>query len=249
MNMGLDTLINVGWNILTLIPNAFKLTRDWWNFRRPASKIFGRMLDEKNEVLIFLKDFIVKNNTLSDPKLISSEGPTTQLHPNIDKVWAEAEARGAADIFNVIGDLGKRKKLELSEMSTGYGIWNKDMIVLGAQAMKCMDFYEVMEKVAYSMDETNIYDKQTGKVIERENGYGYGIILKAKNSQLQGGVGLLLGGFGVLGTEAAIYYFTHNLPELGKIFKNKCFGIIVRAKVSAGRQSVKRLKKYDRVFE
>lgn len=240
--------LGIIWDIIKSIPKAYEAILEWWNFKRPASKVLGRIINKKIEVKIFVKDFIVPNNVSSSPKLSSVEGPTTQLHPNIEKVWAEAEARGVAELLNLLGNMGKRSNLEIVEMSSGFDMWNKDMIVLGAQAMKCMDFYEVMENVAYSVDEMNIYDKETGKVIQRENGYGYGLILKTKNPQIENGIGFLLGGYGVLGTQAAIYYFTKNIANLGKLFSDKYFGIIVRAKISAGKQSAKRLTKYDKVF-
>lgn len=240
--------LDIIWDVIKLIPKVYGTIVEYWSFKRPASKVLGRIINQKIEVKIFVKDFIVNDNVGSSPKLSSVEGPTTQLHPNIEKVWAEAEARGIAELLNLLGSLGKRSNLEIVEMSSGYDMWNKDMIVLGAQAMKCMDFYEVMENVAYSVDEKNIYDKETGKTIQRENGYGYGIILKVKNPQMEDGVGFLLGGYGVLGTQAAIYYFTNNIAELGKLFDDKYFGVLVRAKVSAGKQSVKRLTKCDKVF-
>lgn len=240
--------LGIIWDIIKLVPKAYSAILEWWNFKRPASKVLGRIINKKIEVKIFIKDFIVNDNVHSSPKLSSVEGPTTQLHPNIEKVWAEAEARGVAELLNLLGNMGKRSNLEIVEMSSGYDTWDKDMIVLGTQAKKCMDFYEVMENVAYSVDEKDIYDKETSKVIQRENGYGYGIVLKARNPQMEIGIGFLLGGYGVLGTQAAIYYFTKNIAELGRLFGDKYFGIIVRAKVSAGKQSVNRLTKYDQVF-
>lgn len=239
-------------DLVKLLISSVKSIIRWYQFTRPSNKLLGKIVDNKNLVRIYVKDFIVRDNTTSSPKLFSREGPTTQAHPNIEKVWAEAEGRGVAMLLNLFGELGKRDKLEIVEMSKGYDSWDTDMIVLGAQAMKCMDFYEVMEDVAYSMDERHIYDKKSRDIIPREepDKYGYGIILKAKNPQMsRGGVGILLGGYGVLGTQAAIYYFIKNIANLGKEFNNKNFGLIVRAKVSAGEQSVKRLKKYDRVFD
>ena len=59
---------------------------------------------------------------------------------------------------------------------------------------------------------------------------------------------MLVGGYGVLGTEAATHYFAQHLAELGKDFGNKSFGIVVRALVSAGVQSTERIKKYDVKF-
>ena len=237
-------------DIIKLLISSIKSILHWYQFTRPSKKLLGEIVDNKNLVRIFVKDFVVKDNTIDSPKLFSQEGPTTQAHPNIEKVWAEAEGRGIAMLLNLFGELGKREKFEIVEMSRGYDFWDTDMIVLGAQAMKCMDFYEVMNNVAYSMDEQHIYDKESGEIIPREEPekYGYGIILKAKNPQMtKGGIGILLGGYGVLGTQAAIYYFIHNIASLGKEFGNRPFGLLVRAKVSAGEQSVKRIK--EKAFE
>lgn len=207
------------------------------------------MTDNKVLVRIFVKDFIVKDSHLPPPKLISQEGPTVQEHPNVEKVWPEAEVKGIGYLSNLLGELGKREKLEIVEMSRGFNMWDSNMVILGGQAMKSMDFYKVMENVAYSMDEREIYDGESGKIIPREPDYGYGIILKAKNPEHTPSYGILLGGFGTMGTEAAIYYFYKNIQHLGKEFGSKCFGLVVRAKVSAGYQSARRLKQYDKVFD
>lgn len=224
----------------------------WFEFTRPAKKVLGSITNNKIILKIFVKDFIVRDNTIINPKLFSVEGPTTQAHPNIDKVWAEAETRGITQLSNLLGQLGKKDKIEIVEMSEGFNKWDTNMIVLGAQAMKCMDFYKLMEYVAYSMDEKEMYDNQKNQVVPRDSGgeYGYGIILKAKNPQIHSGngIGILLGGYGTLGTKAAIYYFCKNIHLLGKEFGDKYFGLVVRAKVSAGEQSVRRLREYDKVF-
>ncbi|MBI2020508.1 hypothetical protein HYS94_03725 [Candidatus Daviesbacteria bacterium] len=245
------SLIQLCLDFIKLFFSAWKFLAHWFFYIRPAKKLLGSIIDNKKLTRIFVKDFIVKDNINSNPKLFSEEGPTTQAHPNVEKVWPEAEARGIARLLNTLGELGKREKLEITEMSKGYEFWDSSMIVLGAQAMKCMNFYEVMENVAYSVDENHIYNKATGEVIPRDEPekYGYGLILKTKNPNIKGGIGILLGGYGVLGTQAAIYYFIHNLANLGKEFGNKPFGLLVRAKVSAGEQSATRLKQYDKTFD
>lgn len=247
------TLISFGQfllDILRLLFSGWKRFKHWYSFTRPSQKLLGKIADNNHLLRIFVKDFIVNENTFEDPKLISIEGPTTQAHPNVEKVWPEVEAKGIARLLNLLGDLGKRQKIEITEMSKGYEFWDCNMIVLGAQAMKCMDFYEVMQNVAYSVDEHHIYNKESGEVIPREEPekYGYGLILKAKNPNLHDGIGILLGGYGVLGTQAAIYYFIQNMAALGKEFGNRSFGLIIRAKVSAGEQSAIRLKRYDKSF-
>lgn len=130
------------------------------------------------------------------------------------------------------------------------GEWNYNLIVLGAQAQKSFDFYKNMENVAYRMDGTEIYDNATNEIIQREAGYGYGIILKTLNPLKTKGQGIafLIGGFGVLGTAAASYYFKENFQKLGKEFGEKYFGIIVRTSISAGEHATERLKNYDKTF-
>ena len=99
------------------------------------------------------------------------------------------------------------------------------------------------------MDGSNIYDVED-KIIQRENGFGYGIILKSQNPFHSNGKGIafLIGGFGVLGTAAAAYYFKENIRNLGKEFGDAYFSILVRAPFTAGIEAVERLTSYDRRF-
>lgn len=229
-----------------------KYTFGWLGKTLPASRILGwGALSNKSELKIFVKDLIVPNNTSSEPKLISTEGAMTLIHPNIIKVWSEVEARGASAITNFLGSLGKTEKIKIVEMSSGHADWQGNIIILGAQSGKSLGFYGIMEKVGYRMDEKEIYDYNSNKVIVRENGYGYGLIIKAnnKNTSEKNTPCFLLGGFGTLGTEAAIYYFCNHFKELEKKFKKDFFSVVVRAQVNAGAQSVERIKSLDKNFK
>jgi hypothetical protein len=120
---------------------------------------------------------------------------------------------------------------------------------MGAQAQKSFDFYEQMQNVAFKVDAKQIWDQTESKPVPREDAFGYGVIVKAKNPFTKGrqpGVAILIGGFGTLGTAAAAYYFREHLPDLGKRFGADYFGAVVRASVSAGEQSAQRLPQYDR---
>lgn len=231
--------------------SAIRYFKEWWNVKRPATRILGPILNNKIQTKIFIKDLICPNNTIDDPKLVSIEGSYHQYNPNIEKVWPEVEARGIAELLNFLGELGKRDKLEIVEMSRGYDQWGTDMIVLGAQAVKCLEFYQVMEKVGYRMDERSIYDNESNEPIEMDAQHGYGLIIKAENQLPNGkkGVAILLGGFGVLGTEAAIYYFRKNISQLGKEFGNKCFSIVLKARINSGRESARRVPGLVKVFD
>lgn len=230
------------------IPSFLKRVKSWWDFNLPAGKILGDSINNKSVVKIYVKDLLVPDNTFQSPKLFSQEGNTTQANPNISKVWPEVESKATAKLTNLLGTLGKRDKIEIVEMSRGHDSWDSNMIVLGAQAMKCREFYEIMEEVGYGVDEQSIFNFETKVPIEMDNEYGYGIILKVKNPHNNNKPSFLLGGFGVLGTEAAVYYFIKNIALLGKQFNNKSFSIVVKARVRGGEQSAVRIKSLDKVF-
>ena len=240
--------ISIGIEIIKDVPKIVVKIKDWWTFNLPAGKVLGECLDNNKELKVYLKDLIVPENTWDNPKLFSQEGNFHQKNPNIDKVWPEVEGRTVAELFNLLGTLGKHKKIEVTEMSKGYDEWNVNMIVLGAQAIKCREFYQIMENVAYGVDDNNIFNFETKNPIDMDNAnYGYGIILKARNPQ-NNKPAFLLGGYGTLGTEAAVYYFVKNLALLGKKFGKRYFGIIVRARIAAGKQSTIRIQHYDKEF-
>ena len=240
------------WEIIKSLPSVYSRFKEWYNFKLPAGKVIGSIIDNKILVRIFLKDLEVPGNTIDNPKLISKEGNFEQKHPNIDKVWPEVEGRGIAELLNLLGHLGKKDKTEIIEMSRGYNQWDSNLIILGAQAVKSMEFYQIMDKVGYYVDEDNIYDFDTKQPVNRKFGYGYGLIIKAENPNLPGGkkgIGILLGGYGTLGTLAAVHYFCNNINQLGKEFGGKYFSIIVRARAASGQQSARRLRSLDRVYD
>src|SRR5260221_13930990 len=107
-----------------------------------------------NDVLlrIFVKDLIAPNNTSDNPTLFSVEGNALMANPNIGKVWPDVEAKGVGKLQNVLGQLGKRNKIEVVEMSEGYDMWDSDFIIFGAQGMKNREFYKIMKNVGYGAD-------------------------------------------------------------------------------------------------
>lgn len=247
----IENIMDILLSFVSFVPSLFKWIIKWWKFNRPAGKILGGMTDNDLSLNIFVKDLVVPQNTSTSPKLFSQEGMQMQANPNIVKVWPEVEARGLAEILNLLGQLDKKDKIDLVEMSKGYDEWDENLIVLGAQALKSREFYRIMKNVGYSMDEKEIYDTENNQPINKSPEYGYGLIIKAKNSAVKGGkgVGILLGGFGTLGTESAIYYFCKNIDILGKKFGKNDFSVVVRARINSGRESVERLTGLDKKFE
>lgn len=233
---------------LTFLEPIYKIFKGgyfWFKTKWPIYKVLGHISDNDKKVRIFVRDFFIRNGT----NLYSREGLNGPIGivPNVLELWPSVEGKGLGNLFYVLGQVGKKDQVEIVEMGKDSGLWDSNLMVLGAQTQKCFDFYKKMEHVAYEIDDKNIYEISTKKIIKKESGYGYGIILKCQNPFVENhkGIAFLLGGYGTLGTEVASYYFMRNISLLGKKFGKNYFGVIVRASIFAGVQSVERLEKYD----
>lgn len=252
LGLGLLGIISLAANLQQLIPpiiSFIKNIRTWWIKSLPAQKVLGPLADNNKKLLIFVRDFFITNGT----PLYSREGQNGIVGTvqNVLELWPNVEGKSISKLLNLLGVAGRTKNIEVVEMGKDPGTWNQNLVILGAQTQKCFDFYLQMEEVAFRVDRNHIYDNKTGTPVKRDPNFGYGIILKCKNPYVTGGkgIGFLLGGYGTLGTEAATYYFTNNIADLGRKFSKKSFGIVIRASLTAGVQSTERIKKFDRVFD
>jgi hypothetical protein len=179
----------------------------WWTTTRPTRKVLGRAAQQGELLRVFVRDVSIKPGT----PLFAQDGTQGQIGvvPNVHQLWPDVEGRGVAYVVNALGGIGKTSGIDIVHMSADTGLWDSHILVMGAQAQKSLDFYEQMRHVAFKMDGTQIWDQTQTKPVPRQDGFGYGIILKAKNPLTKGGrpgVAILVGGFGTLGTAAAAYY-------------------------------------------
>ena len=237
----------IGAIVIPIVWGLISYFRSWWKYTRPQNQLFGQLRLQEEKCQVFVRDFLIDINS----KLLSVE-PRIGVGevPNVNQLWADVDGKAAADVLNALGQVGKTRNISIVRMSQDTGQWNSHVIVIGGQSQKSFDFYRNFEKVEYSMDANQIYDNRDNP-INREDGFGYGIILKARNPfKTEGdGIGFLIGGFGTLGTVAASHYFREHFKDLGKQFSSKYFGIVVRAPVTAGEEAVERLNQYDRVSD
>ncbi len=237
----------LGTIVIPLVLYGIKCFRNWLIASRPRNKILGPIANNSEDCTIFIRDFLLPPNSQIWAK--ESASIPYGAVPNVYEFWGDVDGMGMSYVFNVLGQVGKRRNIRVIRMSQDTGIWDTNIIIIGAQAQKNFDFYDNLRGVMYKVDANNIIDIQTRQCIKKENGYGYGIILKARNqfkTAGSSGVGFVIGGFGTLGTKAAAYYFSQHLTELGKQFGSRCFGVVVRASVKAGEQAVERLPQYDK---
>lgn len=212
---------------------------------RPRIRLLGGLAQDSQACTIFIRDFLLPNNS----QILAAE-PCVGIGqvPNVRDLWADVDARALSHVFNVLGQAGKQNDIHIVRMSKDTGIWNTHIVVIGGQSQKSFDFYARLQHVFYKMDSQNIIESQTGQPILKDPNYGYGIILKVRNPYKNEGegIGLLVGGFGTLGTAAAGYYLREHAEELGRQFGTKCFGVVIRASITAGEEAAERLREYDR---
>jgi hypothetical protein len=210
----------------------------------PARKLLEGLAKNEERCIFWLRDAYQQSGS----HLLEVSQRGVGSIPNVMKWWAEVDSKAVADVLNVLGSQGKSENIEFHLQSENRNEWDANIVCIGAQFAQADLIFNECENVFYKIDNTNIIDVTKGQNIVMENDYRYGIIIKVKNlHKLKNpGVAFLIGGFGTMGTEAAGYYFRTHFKELGKKFGKKCFGIVVRAKVAAGPQSVERIKEYDR---
>jgi len=128
--------------------------RGWWKNILPAQKVLGPLANNKNILAIFVRDFFITPGT----PLLSQEGLNGPIGivPNVLNLWSDVEGKSLAKLLNLFGVAGRTTNIEVIEMGKDPGIWNRNMIILGAQTQKCFDFYSRMQEVAYRVDAQHI---------------------------------------------------------------------------------------------
>jgi len=113
-----------------------KAIKNWWNNQRPISQVLQSITDNDRKVRIFIRDFFIPLGT----PLFSKDGSGIGQVPNVTELWPRVEGIAMANILNVLGQVSKKENIEIIEMSKNTGLWDSNIIVLGAQAQKCFDF-------------------------------------------------------------------------------------------------------------
>lgn len=237
--------------------------RDWLYTTNPRAMVLGAIALNEERTCIFVRDLRVQLHQLMPGMRQEDQWPLLDRSParlgggiegrgiNIPVVWADVDAQSVADLLNVLGQVGKTHNLEVVRRSEDEGDRDCHLIVVGGQDQNARHFYAHMQDVYYRMDDAGLYEALTGTQLAPDpaSQYGYGVILKARNPyKVTGhpGLALLVGGFGVLGTLAASHYLRTHLRDLGVLFGRETFGVVVRASLTGGHQTVERVAHLDR---
>lgn len=130
-----------------VIPGVLQIGKSlagWWIALRPPRQVLGPLASNDEACTIFVRDFFLDK----DSKLTSVEPRVgVGIVPNVRELWSEADGRGVSYVFNALGQVDKRQNISIVRMGQDTGIWDTNLVVMGAQAQKCFDSYQRLQGV------------------------------------------------------------------------------------------------------
>jgi hypothetical protein len=223
--------------------------RQWYNSQRPLNVLFKGVLDA-NQVLIFISQLSAADSTLqkiSDPKYFTSYPSPTATdrfnlehkgYRNIDPVWSESDGRCVADIFNVLGNVGKIKNVRVADTQKDWGRNNIPILSIGFNA-KTIDLLDICDPINYKGYPINPgeylqidgSEKKCYSVVPNDAGIIQKTFFKKSDVPV-----FLLAGLGTMGTEITGYFFSQNAVGLGKMFGSRAFCVLLSTNATRGRE-------------
>jgi hypothetical protein len=233
-----------------LIPLAILLVNNflaWWNSKKPASLIFKNYLDKDKNIFIFHsqmsgadKNYIFNPNQkyitrYPDPLPTNQNNLVQQNKCNIDPVLSKAEMECLADIYNMLGRVGKIKKINIGDLINDWDIWSDPIFSVGFNPKthklieKCSPIYF---KLNSQNDTLTIKNKNItyGCISPNDAGIVQKTFIKDSNSPV-----FILAGLGTMGTSAAGYILKQNFIKIGKLFGSNPFCIFLKVKIDEGK--------------
>lgn len=222
---------------------------EWWNKLRPSRSIFKGYLSENKDVYVFHSEMSVANDDWSknpEPKYISffpSPTPTNhnnlniQRKLNIDLVSSVADGECVADIFNILGQVRKTKRIHLGDTIKDWHKWSTPIFSVGFNPKtekllkKCDPIYFELVNNSHGLTLKN-----DSIVLDDQSPNDAGIIQKTFDCESKVPV-FILAGIGTTGTSAAGHVLKENYVKLGRLYGNRPFCLLFRVKLDEGKQS------------
>lgn len=236
-----------------LIPFAiefYKWIADWINNKKPLSLLLEGFLNSGNEIFVFLSQLSAindRNEINCDQKYViryPNPLPTAKnavnlaFRKNIDPVWSEGDGECLAGVYNIFGRVGKVQGLKIGDTIKDWDKWSIPTVSIGFSPKtqklikKCDPVYFKYEEGAneLSIDGSKIkldsYVPNDASIIQKT-------FIKGSKTPV-----LMLAGIGTMGTSVAGYFLSKAGTDLGKLYGNRPFCLLLSAKTDEGRDSV-----------
>jgi len=219
----------------------------WWNSRRPSRLVFKNCLKRDKNIFVFHSQMSGADNAYNfnpDQKYITrfpKPLPTDhtnlgiQKKLNIDPVLSEAETECLADVYNILGTVGKVGNINFGDLINDWNVWSTPIFSVGFNP-KTHKLIEKCSPVYFKLDQGTLIIQDKGIVYNSVLPNDAGIVQKTFIKGADNPT-FILAGLGTLGTSAAGYIFRHNFIKLGKLFSSKSFCIFLKVKIDEGKTS------------
>lgn len=232
--------------LIPIIFTIFEKIKKWISNSRPAKLLLKGYKNTEIEIFIFLSQLSALDN-LEQKNLSQKYGafyptptPTDKnklgihMYQNIDPVWAESDGRCTADVFNVLGAVGKTKNIKIADTLKDWNKHRNPMFSIGFNP-KTKDILNECNPI-YFNGYNEKYLAIKGNSIQLDSNYpnDAGILQKTfiKNTSIPI---FILAGLGTVGTEVPGYFLSQKYIELGKLYANKAFCILLKTDITKGR--------------
>ncbi len=219
----------------------------WWNSKKPSQLIFKNCLNDDSNVYLFHSQMSgADENHAFNPnqKYITrypNPLPTDQNNleqqnkQNIDLVLSKAEMECLADIYNILGRVGKVKKINVGDLINDWGLWSDPIFSVGFNP-KTIKLIEKCSPVYFELNNGTLIIKNKSINYNCISPNDAGIVQKTFIKDSNNPV-FILAGLGTIGTSAAGYILKQNFIKIGKLFGSNSFCIFLKVKMDEGKTS------------
>jgi len=159
----------------------------------------------------------------------------TQRKLNIDPVLSEAEAECLADVYNILGKVGKVNNINLGDLINDWNIWSDPIFSVGFNP-KTNKLIEKCSPIYFELIDGLLLIKSKNITYNAILPNDAGIIQKTFTKDTNNPV-FILAGLGTIGTSATGYILRQYFIKIGKLFGSNPFCIFLKVKIDEGRTS------------
>ena len=232
--------------LIPLVLLVLEKIKKWYINAKPLSLLLNGYKNSNFEVLLFLSQLSGANDSHQknpNQKYIASFPmplPTDKnnleyrRYQNIDPVWSETDGRCAADVFNILGRVSIIKDIRIADTIKDWDKHRNPIFTIGFNP-KTVDLEKECKKINYEGYNSG-YLKIEGHDLKLDSRYpkDAGIIQKTFLNNTTVPV-FILAGLGTNGTATSGYFLNENCLELGKLYGNEAFCVLLQTDITKGR--------------
>ncbi len=210
----------------------------WALSRRPLYLLLATFRDNNTKCLVFVRPMECKGGELVS-KVPDVFPPYTsnrvEKWQNIPRLVSTSCMSAAKDILVLLGQVGKVRNIDFATPELDWDKWTFPMVLCGGSS-KTREVLASHATPPVELEGDGFRVASTNLHYRAVNNQDFGLVWMTSYPPT-GKRCLVVFGLGCLGTEAAGYFVRQNAGFLGSAFAGRDFAVLVRARLSQGRES------------